>query len=79
MISDQIRQAVQLRAQAADNERQIGSIIFSALSDSGIDWQQVDRDGMKQLVVDAVRAFRSAQSASTVRGRAPRAVALCCA
>jgi len=82
MISDQLRQAVQQRAQAADNERQIGNIIFSALSDSGIAWQQVDRDGMKQLVVDAVRAFRSAQAApqsSAVRGRAQRAVASCCA
>lgn len=82
MISDQLRQAVQQRAQAADSERQIGNIIYNALSDSGIAWQQVDRDGMKQLVVDAVRAFRSAQTAPQsggVRGRSQRAVASCCA
>ena len=60
MISDNLRQAVEQRAQSADSQQQIGGIIFSALRDSGVAWQQVDRDGIKQLVVDAVRAFRSA-------------------
>jgi hypothetical protein len=61
MITDRVRQRVQERAQSATSERQIGNIIFNALSDSGIAWKHVDRDGMKQLVVDAVRAFRLAQ------------------
>ena len=65
MITDHLRQAVQRRAQSAESERQIGNIIFSTLSDSGIAWQQVDRDVMKQLVVDAVRAFRSSEPRAT--------------
>jgi hypothetical protein len=60
MITDRLRNEIQQRAQSAESERQIGSIIFRTLSDCGIDWQMVDRDGMKQLVVDAVRAYRNA-------------------
>lgn len=61
MISDQLRKAVQLRAVAATSRRQIGKIILSTLSDSGVDLHQVDRAVIKQLVVDAVRAYRGAR------------------
>ncbi len=82
MINNLLRQDVELRAKSAENEQQIGNIIFSALRERGIAWQQIDRDGMKQLVVDAVRAFRSANAtmaSSAARARPLRGVEHCCA
>jgi hypothetical protein len=60
-ISDQVREAVRQRAQSAGSEREIGSIIFQCLAEEGIPWREADREGVKVLVVEAVRAYRQSR------------------
>jgi hypothetical protein len=63
-INDQVRQAVRERAKSAGSEREIGNIIFACLAEEGIPWQQADRESVKVLLVDAVRAYRNSRDSA---------------
>jgi hypothetical protein len=60
-INDQVRQAVRERAKSAASERDIGNIIFACLAEEGIPWREADRECVKVLVVDAIRAYRKSR------------------
>ena len=61
MISAEIQEQVRLRASRASSERDIGHIVIDALLSHDVDVCRANRDGVKQLIVEGVRAFRLAQ------------------
>ncbi|MCA9268867.1 MAG: hypothetical protein KDA41_10375 [Planctomycetales bacterium] len=67
MITQHVRESVARRAQTADSEKELGNIIFACLSDNGISWKSAGNEDVKQLLVDAVRAFRSAHGPTPPR------------
>ena len=67
MISQHIRQQVRTRALAAASEKEMGGIIFRTLAANDIPWRDVARDDVKQLLVDALHAYRHAREKSSLR------------
>ena len=67
MINTNIRNEVRQRAVYANSEKEMGGIIFAALRDNDLDWREVGNDNVKQLLVDAIRAFRGTQVKSSLR------------
>ncbi len=61
MITAEIQEQVRRRAGQAASEREIGNIVIDALLSHDVDVRRANRDGVKQLIVEGVRAFRLAQ------------------
>ena len=67
MIADNIREQVRTHALAARSEKEMGGIIYRTLADSGIAWRDVESEDVKQLLVDAISAFRHSRERSSLR------------
>ena len=67
MIANHIREQVRTRALAARSEKEMGGIIFRTLAANDIPWRDVDRDDVKQLLVDAISAYRHSREKSSLR------------
>ncbi len=58
MVSNHIRERVRTRALTAASEKELGGIIYKALTEDGLDWREISSESVKQLLVDAVHAYR---------------------
>ena len=67
MIAKHIREQVRSRAISARSEKEMGGIIYRTLAANDIPWREVGRDDVKQLLVDALYAFRHARQNSALR------------
>ena len=67
MISNHIREQVRNRALSAKSEKEMGAIILRTLTANNLKWREVERDDVKQLLVDALHAYRQAREESSLR------------
>ncbi len=67
MITTNLRDEVRQRACYASSEKEMGGIIFKAIAEQHLDWRDVGSDGVKQLLVDALRAYRRTHENSSLR------------
>ena len=67
MIANNIREQVRTRALAARSEREIGGIIFRTLVANNLKWREVESEDVKQLLVDALHAYRHLRGHSSLR------------
>ena len=67
MIANNIREQVRTHALSANSEKEMGGIIFRTLTANDIPWREVERDDVKQLLVDAISAYRYSRERSSLR------------
>lgn len=67
MVTSNLRNEVRRRATCAASEKEMGGIIFDAIARQELDWREVGSEGVKQLLVDALRAFRGSRETNALR------------
>ena len=67
MISNNIREQVRARALSARSEKEMGAIIFRTLVANNLKWREVDSEDVKQLLVDALHAYRNPHEEDSLR------------
>lgn len=67
MISNNIRQQVRTRALSARSEKEMGGIIFRTLVANNLKWREIDSEDVKQLLVDALHAYRHPHEENSLR------------
>ena len=67
MITNDIRQQVRTRALHARSEKEIGGIIFRTLVANNLKWREIDSNDVKQLLVDALHAYRHLREHNSLR------------
>ena len=67
MIAQHIREQVRTRALNAQSEKEMGGIIFRTLAANDIAWRDVEGEVVKQLLVDALCAYRHSREKSSLR------------
>lgn len=58
MINTNIRDEVRQRALDARSEKEMARIIYRTLQANHLDWREVGNENVKQLLVDALTAYR---------------------
>lgn len=67
MITKHIREQVRAHALTAASEKEMGGIIFRTLAANDIPWRDVESEDVKQLLVDALCAYRHSREKCSLR------------
>ena len=67
MIAQHIREQVRTRALSAQSEKEMGGIIYRTLAANDIPWRDVESEDVKQLLVDALHAYRHTREKISLR------------